>query len=125
MGGGIIACAAAGAASLTPAARRDQVRGPGSGQCVAPIDDLADPPAEIPVEAAKVTDRSATVGRTLRDLDLRAETGASVLAIMRRGEMRANPAPETRLEADDTVVLIGTAEQLGRARATLGRPTAA
>jgi len=47
------------------------------------------------------------VGKTLRDLDLRARTGALVVAIIRRGELIPNPEPSLPLESGDVLVLYG------------------
>jgi CPA2 family monovalent cation:H+ antiporter-2 len=44
---------------------------------------------------------SAAAGRTLRELDLRRRTGATVLAVERGGELQVNPSPEFQLEAGD------------------------
>ena len=52
------------------------------------------------------------VGRTLQDANLRALTGASVVAIMRKGQLIANPKSLTTFEAEDRVGFIGDNEQL-------------
>ncbi len=51
---------------------------------------------------------SPVAGRTLRDLDLRHETGATVLAVVRGESPHPNPAPDTVLETGDTLVLVGS-----------------
>ncbi|MCM1981678.1 potassium channel family protein [Lyngbya confervoides] len=53
------------------------------------------------------------VGKSLRESDLRSRTGAMVLAIRRlTGQLIAGPSPETQLEDCDTLICMGTAEQL-------------
>ncbi len=52
------------------------------------------------------------VGRTLKDANLRALTGASVVAIMRKGQLIANPKSYTTFEADDRVGFIGDSDQI-------------
>lgn len=47
-------------------------------------------------------------GRTLADTHARARTGASVVAVVRNGEVIASPRPEFRFEGNDTIVVIGT-----------------
>lgn len=47
-------------------------------------------------------------GRTLADTQTRARTGASVVAVVRDGNVIASPRPDFRFEGDDTVVVIGT-----------------
>jgi CPA2 family monovalent cation:H+ antiporter-2 len=71
------------------------------------------------VEEARVPDESPAAGKTLRELDLRAASGASVIAVGRGGLVSANPAPDFALRAGDVLFLIGSASQIERARQTL------
>ncbi|HLA98735.1 MAG TPA: cation:proton antiporter [Anaerolineales bacterium] len=52
------------------------------------------------------------VGQTLAEADLRARTGASVIAIMRNKHLMANPKSLTVFEAGDRIGLIGDGEQI-------------
>lgn len=54
-----------------------------------------------------VPPRSVFAGATLRDADLRARTGLSVLAVQRREEALENIGAGTKLAAGDTVLLTG------------------
>jgi CPA2 family monovalent cation:H+ antiporter-2 len=65
-----------------------------------------------------ITERSHAVGRRLGDLGLE-DIGARVVAIRRRGIRGDKPLADTRLRADDAVVLEGTIGQLDRARRRL------
>jgi len=58
---------------------------------------------------------SPAVGRSLRDLDLRGVSGATVLAVLRGGAVTPNPPAAMSLAAGDSVVLVGTPEQVGAA----------
>ena len=58
------------------------------------------------------------VGRTLAELDL-AGLGAGVTRVRRRGIRFGEPAPETRLEAGDVVVLLGEPDALEAAEIRL------
>ncbi len=58
---------------------------------------------------------SPAAGRTLRELDIRKNTGATVIAIARNGEANTNPGPDFRLEPEDIVVLIGAHRALDEA----------
>jgi monovalent cation:H+ antiporter-2, CPA2 family len=58
---------------------------------------------------------SPAVGKTLKEIDLRNRTGASVTAAIRDGNTQINLGPEFRIEEDDILVLLGTTEQLERA----------
>ena len=58
-------------------------------------------------------------GRTLRELELRGRTGASVLGLSRAGVGIAAPEKGERLAAGDTLVLVGTREAVAAAEALL------
>ena len=59
---------------------------------------------------------SAMIQRSLREIPLRVQTGASIVAIERHGQRLINPGPEEILHAGDRVLLLGNAEQLPGAR---------
>jgi monovalent cation:H+ antiporter-2, CPA2 family len=58
-------------------------------------------------------------GQTLAEANVRAQTGASVVAIMRGRELITNPEPRTMLRANDLVGLVGDGTQLHRAQEIL------
>jgi voltage-gated potassium channel len=49
-------------------------------------------------------------GRTIAETSIRAETGCTVVAVNRHGEMEVNPDPTKPLEADAEIILIGTVD---------------
>ena len=61
---------------------------------------------------------SGAIGRTLDQLNLE-QLGCEVSAIRRRGIRAVEPAPETRLEEGDVVVVLGTAESVTAAEERL------
>ena len=69
---------------------------------------------------ARVTIGPTSAGKTLRELDLHARTGASVLAIMRGGHGISPVEPEERLEAGDIVALAGSDDAIAAARRVFG-----
>lgn len=73
------------------------------------------------VDNIQIDQDSPAVGRTLRDLDIRNKTGATVIAIARGGEANTNPGPDFLLQADDIVVLIGAHADLDNAVTLLTR----
>ncbi len=75
--------------------------------------------ADATVDHIQLESDSPTVGRTLRELDLRKNTGASVIAIARNGEANTNPGPDFMLQPDDIVVLIGGHRELDEAMSLL------
>lgn len=62
------------------------------------------------LEWVKVASGSDIVGKTLEELDFRNKTGASVVSIQRDDETESNPGPETVIQADDTLIILGTRE---------------
>ena len=52
------------------------------------------------------------VGQTIRQLKLRQETGATILAVLRGENAITHPDPELRLEAGDDLILVGSPKAL-------------
>ncbi|MCA1812441.1 MAG: cation:proton antiporter [Halobacteriales archaeon] len=71
------------------------------------------------VETARVQPDTAAAGSTLRALNLRARTGATLLAVQRGGRTLVNPGPDFVLITGDALVLLGEPAQLDTARAAL------
>ncbi len=69
-----------------------------------------------------VFDNSPACGRTLSELDLRARTGVTVVAVTRGGKPTPNPPRDFRFDAGDVLVLVGTHHQLDKARVALSPP---
>jgi len=55
---------------------------------------------------------SSLVGQSLAEVNLRARTGASVVAILRASQLIANPKSMTVFEEGDRIGLIGDREQI-------------
>ncbi|MCA2991617.1 cation:proton antiporter [Gemmatimonas sp.] len=68
-----------------------------------------------------VRDGDASVGRTLRELQLRSQTGAVILAITRGTEQVLLPVGSERLQAGDVLALAGTTESIADATSLLQR----
>ncbi len=60
-------------------------------------------------------------GRLLGETRMRTETGASIVAVLRRAEAIPSPAPDFRLAGGDTLIVIGTREGVEAAAEILGR----
>ena len=68
---------------------------------------------DMRLEEIEVTPACKPAGRTIRDLRLRHETGALVIAIRRRdGSFDATPSPDVTLEPGDVVIAVGTDGEL-------------
>jgi len=59
------------------------------------------------------------IGQTLASANLRARTGASVVAILRNRELMANPKSMTVFQAGDRIGLIGDQEEIAAAEKVL------
>jgi len=73
------------------------------------------------VDTIQIEPGSPPVGRTLRDLEIRKNSGATVIAIARNGEALTNPGPEFMLQPDDIVILLGAHRDLDEAVKLLTR----
>ena len=73
------------------------------------------------VDNIQVQPESPAAGKTLRELDIRKNTGATVIAIARNGEAVPNPGPDFKLEPDDIIVLLGAHRDLDEAVTLLTR----
>jgi CPA2 family monovalent cation:H+ antiporter-2 len=62
---------------------------------------------------------SPAANQSIRELRLRESAGASVIAVYRKGELNANPSPETTILPNDIIVLLGNAEQCRKAQRLL------
>ncbi len=67
------------------------------------------------VDNILIEPHSPAASRTLRELDIRKKTGATVIAIARNGEAVTNPGPDFALHPDDIVVLLGAHRELDEA----------
>jgi len=60
-----------------------------------------------------VDQKSNLIGKTLAETEIRQRSGATVLAIRSRdGSFNLQPVGSSRIEPDDTLITIGTQEQL-------------
>jgi CPA2 family monovalent cation:H+ antiporter-2 len=67
---------------------------------------------EAELETLEIPAGSTMIGRKLREIPLRQQTGASIVAIERAGQRLINPGPDEVLASGDRVLLLGQAEQL-------------
>jgi CPA2 family monovalent cation:H+ antiporter-2 len=67
---------------------------------------------EAELEPMEIPPGSIFIGSKLREIPLRQQTGASIVAIERRGERLINPGPDEILQRGDRVLLLGQTEQM-------------
>ena len=71
--------------------------------------------SEGTTEVARISPGSPASGRTLKELDLRRQAGASVIAVVRDGRSQVNPSPDLELSEGDDLVLVGNHADVDRA----------
>jgi CPA2 family monovalent cation:H+ antiporter-2 len=74
---------------------------------------------EADLETVTIAADSPAAGRLIRELELRTQTGASIVGMERNGANVINPGPDEELQAGDQVLLLGTRAQLGSAKTAL------
>ncbi len=77
--------------------------------------------AAATVDNVQIQPEHPAQGRSLQELDIRRNTGATVIAVVRQGEAITNPGPDLRLETDDILVLLGGHKELDAAVRMLTR----
>lgn len=68
-------------------------------------------------ETIVLSDDSPVAGKSLGDLDLRGQSGATVIAIVRDNQTKISPGANYVLTVGDTVVLLGSPKKIDRAKA--------
>lgn len=77
--------------------------------------------SSLKVETVLVMEGSPGATKTLRELELRASTGASVIAVQRGEELEYHPGGESQLSPGDVVFLIGDLDAIRAATRLLGK----
>ncbi|WP_457641091.1 cation:proton antiporter regulatory subunit [Persephonella sp.] len=66
----------------------------------------------LAIEWVKVPKNSPIAGKAIKESQIRQRTGVTVIAIMKEDQTIVNPLPDEIINAGDTVVIIGTREQV-------------
>jgi CPA2 family monovalent cation:H+ antiporter-2 len=74
--------------------------------------DLLEAESGIEIRWFRLPDASPLLGQTLADANLRARTGASVVAMLRHGELQANPKSGTVFQSGDRIGFIGDEQEI-------------
>lgn len=70
---------------------------------------------EVELATHRLAEDAAAVGKTPRDLGLRARTGATLLAVIRESAVVTVPAADCQLQTNDLLVLAGNRKQIADA----------
>ena len=65
----------------------------------------------IALQWTQVQPDSPLVGRSIEESQIRARTGMSIVGVIHKGRIDANPRPDTVLHAGDLIAAIGSEEQ--------------
>jgi monovalent cation:H+ antiporter-2, CPA2 family len=71
------------------------------------------------LQTFSITAASPARGKFLRELGLRTQTGASIVAIERNGVNLVNPGPDDELQINDQILVLGSETQIEKARQLL------
>lgn len=79
------------------------------------VEDLKLSLNEVGVETFTIHKGSSLVGKTIQQSNLRKDFGVTVLMIKRNGKSIVNLSPETQLQEEDVVVIVGDHNNISRA----------
>lgn len=77
----------------------------------------------LAIDWLPISPQSAYAGKTIGDTALRTRTGVSIVALVRGDRPIPAPGPDEELHADDTAVVVGTAEGIDAAASLLAATT--
>lgn len=86
------------------------------------LDELSQYLAGTTTDTVLVLEASPAAGKSLEEIELRALTGVTVIAVVRDGKSIHNPAAEFRLAGGDVLVLLGSHKELDQAIQILSPP---
>ncbi|HMR67165.1 MAG TPA: cation:proton antiporter regulatory subunit [Anaerolineae bacterium] len=82
----------------------------GASKVVERVQNLQQTVAGLTIDWVPVRTAWDCTGHTLAELNIRARTGISVVAVIRDGETFPSPGADFRLQGGDTAVVVGTPE---------------
>jgi|GEM_PF-924893 len=74
------------------------------------------------IQPLQIDQTSESIGKTLKELDIRNQTGATVVAVFNEREGALVPGPDYVISSDDTMHLIGNKEAIEHARLLFQNP---
>jgi TrkA domain protein len=70
-------------------------------------DDIDEAVVDARIKWIRLPPDSPLAGLTIRQSAVRRQTGATIMAIQRDGAIETNPAPDTELQPEDVLVVVG------------------
>ncbi|MFQ5957585.1 MAG: cation:proton antiporter regulatory subunit [Candidatus Brocadiales bacterium] len=77
---------------------------------------------EMAMEWVKVESGSILENKTIGELGLRKKTGVSIISILRKGKVIPSPLPMERMYEGDTIIAVGSNEQMKAFLALVEKP---
>jgi monovalent cation:H+ antiporter-2, CPA2 family len=87
------------------------------------LHDLVDAANKIEIRWFRIADGNSLIGQTIGEANLRARTGASIVALNREGNLIANPKSMTIFQVGDRIGLIGEQDEIEAAERLLSEAT--
>ena len=72
------------------------------------------PGYDLRMEQLRLAQKSRLVGVTLKDANIKQDSGAMILAVNQNGKLISNPSPDLIFQAGDDLIALGTEQQLSR-----------
>jgi TrkA domain protein len=69
----------------------------------------------LTIDWMPITSSWVSAGRMIKDTQLRAQTGVTIIAVVRNDQAIPTPGPDFQLQAGDTAVVIGTPQGIEQA----------
>ena len=76
------------------------------------LDTMLRGPGNLRVADAVIADGSKLVGQRLGDIDAFAKAGVLLMSLKHGEDLQFNPSPDTRVQAGDAVIVMGTSDQV-------------
>jgi TrkA domain protein len=77
---------------------------------------------ELAMEWIKVEEGSILANKTIGEVGIRKKTGVSVISVLREGKYIPNPLPSEMMCVGDTLIVLGSSEQMKTFLNFIGRP---
>ncbi|HHT9121061.1 MAG TPA: cation:proton antiporter regulatory subunit [Candidatus Hypogeohydataceae bacterium YC41] len=77
---------------------------------------------ELSMEWIKVEEGSLLANKTIGEVGIRKKTGVSVISILREGKYIPSPLPTETMLAGDTLIVLGSSEQMKIFLSFIGQP---
>jgi len=76
---------------------------------------------DLRMEQMILSDNSQLIGRTLKDANIKQESGAMILAVNQNGKLITNPTPDLQFGVGDELIALGAQNELNKLAKLAGR----